>query len=155
MPIVVNQAEEVLADMCEILFTLAQRHVPSNEHKTIAELIHVAKVLNKYGISAQFNKKLRAQRAAYETDAVIKNSPEYRLLRAKFTACLSTIADLGQREVRQAKSEFHAGINEGLRRAAKIAIMFLEDFTENGPEAMADVSSAAAVSCKGVNDFVR
>lgn len=155
MPIVVNKTEEILADMCEILFSLAQRHVSNNDHKTIAELTHVAKVLNKYGISTVFNKKSATQRAAYDTATVIKNTQEYRLLKAKFTACLSTIADLGQREVRQAKSQFHAGINEGLRRAAKIAIMFLDDFTENGPEGMADVHALAGPSCKAVNDFVR
>jgi hypothetical protein len=155
MPVVVNKTEEVLVDMCEILFSLAQRHVSNNDHKTIAELSHVAKVLNTYGVNTVFNKKLAAQRAAYNTAAVIKNTQEYRLLRAKFTACLSTIADIGQREVRQAKSQFHAGINEGLRRAAKIAIMFLEDFNENGPESMADASAAQVAGCKVVNDFVR
>jgi hypothetical protein len=155
MPVVVNKTEEILADMCEILFSVAQRHVSNNDHKTIAELAHVAKILNKYGVPTTFNKKLAAQRAAYSTEAVIKNTQEYRMLRAKFTACLSTIADLGQREVRQAKSQFHAGINEGLRRAAKIAIMFLEDFNDNGLEAMADVRAASAALCKSTNDFVR
>lgn len=153
MPVVVNKTEEILADMCEILFSLAQRHASNNDHKTIAELTHIAKVLNKYGINTVFNRKSVTQRAAYDTAVVIKNAQEYRLLRAKFTACLSTIADLGQREVRQAKSQFHAGINEGLRRAAKIAIMFLDDLTENGPERMADINAA---SCRGVSgDFVR
>jgi predicted site-specific integrase-resolvase len=42
MPVVVNKTEEILADMCEILFSVAQRHVSNNDHKTIAELAHVA-----------------------------------------------------------------------------------------------------------------
>lgn len=155
MTIVLNKTEEVLADMCEILFRLAQRHIPNSDQKTAAELMHVAKILKKYGVNAQFNSNLRAHRAAYDTEAVIKNTAEYRALRAKFTACLSTIADLGRRDVKKSKSQFHAGINEGFRRAAKIAIIFLEDLSENGPEGMAETAATRAKTGKILNDFVR
>jgi len=151
MPLVVNETEEVLAEMCEILLCLANKSVSKNDHKTMAELLHVSAVLKKYGVSAPLSEKREAQADDYVPETVIKNTPEYRALRAKFVACLSTIADMGNRNVKKAKSPFYAGINEGLRRAAKIAIMFLDDFNENGPESMASVTTAT----RQQNNFVR
>lgn len=147
-------AEESLSEICEVLFNLAQRHVPTSDYEATTELLHIAKILQHRGAQPAVTAGLAAQIADHST-VIVKQSPEYRALRAKFVACLSTIADLGNREVRQSKTPFHAGVNEGLRRAAKIAIMFLDDFNENGPESMATINDSKTSAQKPGSDFIR
>jgi hypothetical protein len=114
------------AHICSTLYSLAQRHIPANAVGDVNELAHVAKLLKESGISPQIAPKISAHVDDYSS-SVVKQSAEYRLIRARFAAALGTIADMGSKKIKKNKSEFHAGINEGLRRAAKIAIMFLED----------------------------
>jgi len=147
-------AEESLSEICGLLFKLAQKHMPENDYEGAIELLHIAKIMQGRGITPAIATEREASAADYSTK-VVKQAPEYRALRAKFVACLSTIADLGSREVRQSKTEFHAGVNEGLRRAAKIAIMFLDDFNENGPESMIESNAAPTNAQKPGSHFVR
>lgn len=144
MSTVTEPTVESLSKICGILFNFAQKHLPKNEHRTAVNLLHIAEVLREHGVDVRYNSQLKAQAEAYTAPEVITRTPEYRHLRACFIACLSTIADLGKKEVRKSKTPFHAGINEGLRRAAKIAIMFLDDFNENGPELMGTPNEISA-----------
>jgi hypothetical protein len=130
-----------LLKLAENLFSLAQQHTPKTDYAGTVELLHLAKALKQFGGNALLVSRLVAQDADHSTD-VIKQSTEYRQLKAKFTAALSTIADLGARDVKQPKTQFHAGINEGLRRAAKVAIIFLADFTESAPKTMAQSNAS-------------
>lgn len=114
------------AHLCSTLYSLAQKYVPASAVGDVNELAQVAKILNGVGIAPQIAPKLSAHVDEYSS-SVLKQSAEYRLIRARFAAALGTIADMGSKKIKKNKSEFHAGINEGLRRAAKIAIMFLED----------------------------
>lgn len=114
------------ANLCSTLYSLAQKYVPASAVGDVNELAQVAKILNGVGIAPQIAPKLSAHVDEYSS-SVVKQSAEYRLIRARFAAALGTIADMGSKKIKKNKSEFHAGINEGLRRAAKIAIMFLED----------------------------
>jgi hypothetical protein len=115
-----------LADVCAVLYSIAQRHTPSNAFQDAAELLSVSKVLREAGITVETAPKITAAANDY-SPAVLKQSSAYRLLRAKFAAALGTIADLGVKTPKRHKSEFHAGVNDGLRKAAKIAIMFLDE----------------------------
>ncbi len=147
-------AEESLSEICGLLFNLAQKHMPESDYEGTTELLHLAKILQQRGINPEVAIELAAPAADHSTK-IVKQTPEYRTLRARFVACLSTIADLGSRDVRKSKTEFHAGVNEGLRRAAKIAIMFLDDFNENGPEAMGGPDATSTHAQKPGSDFVR
>lgn len=136
MSTVTEPTVESLSKICGILFNFAQKHLPKTDHRTAVNLLHIADILKDHGIDVKYSSHLAAQATAYAAPEIITKTAEYRNLRAKFVACLSTIADLGKKTVKQSKTPFHAGVNEGLRRAAKIAIMFLDDFNENGPEFM-------------------
>jgi|LakMenEpi03Aug12_release.lakeMendotaPanAssembly.Ray.scaffolds.fasta_scaffold193334_4 hypothetical protein len=115
-----------LEEVCCTLYNIAQKHTPGTAFADATELANITKLLQANSIPVQPAVKAIAATNDY-SPAVLKHSEEYRLLHAKYTASLSTIADLGSRKIRKNKSEFHAGITEGLRRAAKIAIMFLQD----------------------------
>jgi hypothetical protein len=116
--------------LCSTLYSLAQKHIPASALSDVTELVHVAKILERHNIPLKIAPKIAAHATDYSS-SVVKQSPEYRLMRARFAAALGTIADMGSKKIKKNKSEFHAGINEGLRRAAKIAIMFLEDLDAN------------------------
>lgn len=116
--------------LCSSLYELAQRHVPGSAVSDVTDLVQIAKILQEADVPLKLSSKLSAHSADYSS-SVVKQSAEYRLLRARYAAALGTIADMGSKKVRKTKSEFHAGINEGLRRAAEIAIMFLEDLDAN------------------------
>lgn len=118
------------ANICSLLYSLAQKYVPLSAVGDVNELAQVAKILQDAGIAPHIDTKLSAHVDDYSS-SVVKQSAEYRLIRARFAAALGTIADMGLKKIKKNKSEFHAGINEGLRRAAKIAIMFLEDLDAN------------------------
>ncbi len=118
------------AQLCSSLYELAQRHVPGAAVSDVTELVQIAKILREADVPLTLSSKLSAHADDYSPN-VVKQSAEYRLLRARYAAALGTIADMGSKKVRKTKSEFHAGINEGLRRAAEIAIMFLEDLDAN------------------------
>lgn len=115
-----------LEEICCTLYSIAQRHTPTTAFADTTELVNITKLLQANNIPVQPAVKAIAATNDY-SPAVLKHSEEYRLLHAKYAASLSTIADLGSRKIRKNKSEFHAGVTEGLRRAAKIAIMFLQD----------------------------
>lgn len=123
-------ADTDFANICVTLYSLAQKHVPGAAVSDVTELVQIAKILKDNNIDINVAPKLAAHATDYSCN-VVKQTPEYRLMRARFAAALGTIADMGSKKVRKSKSEFHAGINEGLRRAAKIAIMFLEDLDAN------------------------
>lgn len=115
-----------LIELCVSLHEIAQRHVPPGSFADVNELVQITKILEELAVPVQTAPKLQAK-VADHSNAVVRHTPEYRLLRARYSAALGTIADMGSRKIRKNKDQFHAGIQEGLRRAAKIAIMFLED----------------------------
>lgn len=142
-----------LADVCSVLYDIAQRHTPSNAFQDTAELLSVSNVLRAAGVTVTPAPKINAAADDY-SPAVLKQSSEYRLLRAKFAAALGTIADLGVKTPKRHKSEFHAGVNDGLRRAAKIAIMFLDEL--NGETDLSnDNNHPGATGVKSGSGFVR
>ena len=127
--------EEIAVDLsqiCGVLFNIAQKHTPSTSFAETNELIRIAKILESTDVPVAPAAKLRAAISDHSAN-VTRQSSEYRLLKARYAACLSTIADLAGKKPAKTKSAFHEGIHEGLRRAAKIAIMFLEDIVENRP----------------------
>lgn len=123
-------AKSDLANLCATLYALAQKYIPGNALSDINTLVHIAKILKDNEMRVPVSSKLAAHAGDY-APGVVKQSAEYRLLRARFNAALGTIADMGSKRARKNKSEYHAGIHEGLRRAAKIAIMFIEDIENN------------------------
>ena len=118
-----------LAKVCHALYRIAQKHTPPAAFADINELIHVAKILKSEGLSPTISVSLRANIDDH-IPAVAKQSAEYRILQAQFRAALSTIADLGRKNSKTHKSDYHAGLHAGLRQAAKIAIMFLADLDD-------------------------
>jgi hypothetical protein len=121
-----------LSQICSALFNIAQRYTPSTSFAETNELIRIAKILETAGVAVKPAARFCAAISDHSTN-VTRQSSEYRLLKARYAACLSTIADLAGRKPFKTKSAFHEGIHEGLRRAAKIAIMFLDDIVENRP----------------------
>lgn len=119
-----------LIELCLSLHEIAQRHTPASCFADVNELVQITKLLQELSVPVQPATK-HAAAIADHSSAVVRHSPEYRLMRARFTAALGTIADMGSRKIRKNKDQFHAGIQEGLRRAAKVAIMFLEDLDAN------------------------
>jgi len=136
MPVTDAMAPELntsdLKQLCSLLFDIAQRHTPNTAFADANELLNSAQIMQSNNIEIAPLAKLRAAIGDYSS-AVTKQSNEYRLLKARYSACLSTIADLAGKKPKKNKSAFHAGVHEGLRRAAKIAIMFLDDISENRP----------------------
>jgi hypothetical protein len=123
-------ASSDMAEICGALYKIAQKHTPSSAFGDVNELLHVAKILKSCGVELAVAPKLQAA-VSDHIPAVARQSADYRLLRARFFAALSTIADMGQKTSKTHKSEFHGGVQEGLRQAAKTAIMFLNDLDES------------------------
>lgn len=119
-----------LAEVCQALYKLAQRHIPSNAFADTNELLHITKILKAAGVKLRVAANMRAQVKDHIPE-VARQSADYRLLKAQFRAALSTIADLGCKKSKTHKSDYHAGVHVGLRHAAKIAIMFLADFDDD------------------------
>lgn len=121
-----------LVEICRSLHRIAQKHVATTAFADVNELLHVSEMLATYGVSAPIAARFKAATADH-IPAVARQSAEYRLMRDGFRAALTTIADLGSKDSKTHKSEYHAGIHAGLRKAAKIAIMFLEDLKDDQP----------------------
>ena len=119
-----------LSEICIALYRIAQKHVVTTAFADINELLHISKILEASDVPVETAVKLKAA-VADHIPSVAKQSADYRLLRAQFRAALSTIADLGRRDSKTHKSEFHEGVHAGLRKAAKIAIIFLDDLNDN------------------------
>ena len=129
-----------LAEICTALYRIAQKHVTATAFADINELLHISKILAASDVQVETAAKLKAA-VDDHIPAVAKQSADYRLLRAQFRAALSTIADLGRRDSKTHKSEFHEGVHAGLRKAAKIAIIFLDDLNDNTVWAVPTASS--------------
>lgn len=129
-----------LAEICTALYRIAQKHVTATAFADINELLHISKILAASDVRVETAAKLKAA-VDDHIPAVAKQSADYRLLRAQFRAALSTIADLGRRDSKTHKSEFHEGVHAGLRKAAKIAIIFLDDLNDNTVWAVTTASS--------------
>lgn len=119
-----------LADICTALHAIAQRHVPANCFSDVTELVGLTRLMRELAVPVSGSARFSAEQADYSPN-IVKHTPEYRLLGARFSAALGTIADMGARKARKNKNEYYAGVQEGLRRAAKVAIMFLEDLENN------------------------
>jgi hypothetical protein len=141
-PSVINTAPSAhdLTEICSALYRIAQKHVTSTAFADINELLHISKILAANNVQVETAAKLKAA-VDDHIPAVAKQSADYRLLRAQFRAALSTIADLGRRDSKTHKSEFHEGVHAGLRKAAKIAIIFLDDLNDNTVWAVPPTSS--------------
>lgn len=118
-----------LVEVCNALYRIAQKHTPTSAFADVNELLHVAKILKAAGVQPSISSGLRAN-VDDHIPAVAKQSFDYRMLQAQFRAALSTVADLGRKNSKTHKSDYHAGLHAGLRQAAKIAIMFLNDLDE-------------------------
>lgn len=127
-----------LAEVCENLFRIAQRHTPATAFADVNELMHIAKIMESVGVKTVLNATNRAKFDDH-IPAVARQSADYRRLQAQFKAALSTIADMGRKKSKTHKNAYYEGVNVGLRRAAQIAIMFLNDL--NG-ETNADPADA-------------
>lgn len=115
-----------LSEVCRALYRIAQKYTPASAFADVNELLHVAKILKAADVDVQISAEMRAH-VDDHVPAVARQSADYRLLQARFRAALSTVADLGRKNSKTHKSDYHAGMHAGLRHAAKIAIMFLDD----------------------------
>lgn len=146
-----------IADICTALHAIAQRHVPQSCFTDVTELVQLTRLMRALDIPVTVAAKIQAEHSAY-SPSVVKHTPEYRLLRARFLAALGTIADMGARKIRKNKSEYHAGVQEGLRRASKVAIMFLNDIDNNTIDERLDAHGKytdAAPKTKPISSLVR
>jgi hypothetical protein len=121
-----------LPQICRILFDIAQLYTPASAFSDTSELLRIAKIMQDIGIPVTPLSKIKAALSDHSSNVTTQSS-EYRLLKARYAACLSTIADLANKTPVRVKTVFQSGVHEGLRRAAKIAIMFLDDIMENKP----------------------
>lgn len=148
--------EHEIEHICSVLYSIAHRHTPTNCFADVTELLNIAKVLAGKQLNLTAAPKFKAA-VTDHSSAVLKQSAEYRLLRARFVAALSTISDLGSRRTKRNKSDFHAGVSEGLRRASKVAIMFLNDIDNIKPERLTNDKNCGrkTADAKSRGDFVR
>jgi len=144
-----------LSAICGVLHKIARKHTPNTALSDLYKLKQITKLLQNPYIPITVTEPPPSGRPDHDS-TLFKHSIEYRLLRARYSAALSTIADLGARIVRKHKDEFHAGIYVGLRRAAEKAIMFLEDLDNSS---LADEDNIKPDNTGGKrnnhNDFVR
>ena len=140
-----------ISTLCTKLYEIAQRHTPTTCFSDVNELVQLTKILKQMGISVTPATKFKAETTDYSPTA-FRHSIEYRLLHARYAAALGTIADMGSRKIRKNKDEYHAGVQAGLRKAADVAIMFLEDLDNPSLEPR---SSESSVKDKSFDSFVR
>lgn len=115
-----------LSEVCRTLFKLAQKYTPASAFADVTELTHIAKIMESVGIQSDIEAK-HAAKIADHVPAIARQSADYRRLQAQFKAALSTIADMGSKENRRHKNAYYEGVYAGLRRAARVAIIFLND----------------------------
>lgn len=118
-----------LRNICYALYSLAQKYVP-NSPKTFtdySELLQCAKMLQEMGLRPPVDAATTSHVAAVDAKIVL-NSFEYRNLRNRVIACLSTVADLTEKPTATGSADYQAGMREGYRRASTIAANFLADF---------------------------
>jgi hypothetical protein len=126
-----RSANAAFRRICYLLHELAQKYVP-NTPAAFADsekLTHCTKVLQSMGFKPQLQPQLDSAVAGMSVE-VIRNSFEYRHLRNKIMASLSIIADLTERPTGNGTVEYQHGIREGYRRASEVAVMFLDDISE-------------------------
>lgn len=118
--------------ICYLLHELAQKYVP-NSTTAFADyecLLHCTKTLQSMGFRPKLNTKTDAALANVSVE-IIRNSFEYRHLRNKIMASLAVIADLTEKHTGNGSPDYQKGMREGYRRASDIAIMFLNDISED------------------------
>lgn len=121
----------VLRRTCYLLHALAQKYI-SDSPTTFDDytcLMHCTKLLQSIGLKPESNPFLNTAVTTLGPE-IIRNSFEYRHLRNKILASLSTIADLTGRAVSSGNPDFQRGMREGYRRASEVAIMFLDDIAD-------------------------
>lgn len=117
-----------LKQICCSLLRVAQQYVPTtpNAFAAFVEVTQCTKMLQKLGaepeVAAKFNAVLGTT-----GDEFICNSPDYRYLRNTAIAGFATIVDLAEKSAATGVPEFQRGVQEGYRRASKIALRFLTD----------------------------
>ena len=126
-----------LTDVCRNLFQIAQRNTPPTSFADVNELMHIAKIMESVGMSARVEEKHKANFADH-IPAVARQSADYRRLQAQFKAALSTIADMGREKSKTHKNAYYEGVHAGLRRAAQVAIIFLNDLNGEPNDETAD-----------------
>lgn len=118
--------------ICYMLHDLAQKYVP-NSSTAFADyeaLVHCTKELQTMGLRPKLNTKTDAALANVSVE-IIRNSFEYRHLRNKIMASLAVIADLTEKHTGNGSPDYQRGMREGYRRASDIAILFLDDISED------------------------
>jgi hypothetical protein len=111
-----------------VLQHLAQKYVPNSAQSfcDFDALKHATRSLQRLGSSIKVAAHLAAPVKSVEK-AAVTNSVEYRTLRNKYIAALSTIADITAKNTPPGHPEYQRGVREGYRRASDVAILFLED----------------------------
>jgi hypothetical protein len=117
-----------LQNICVVLHHLAQKYVPNSVQSfcDFDSLKHATRALQRLGSNIKLAAHLTAPVKSLEKSAVT-NSVEYRTLRNKYIAALSTIADITAKNTPPGHPEYQRGVREGYRRASDVAILFLED----------------------------
>lgn len=117
-----------IVNLCLLLHDIAQRHVPRTPQafRDFDALTHATKALQRMQLAPVVAADMCAPTQTVD-NAVVVNSPEYRSLRNKFIAVLSTIADMTDKNNPPGNPDYQSGVREGYRRASDIAILFLED----------------------------
>lgn len=124
-------AVAALRNVCYALLRIVQRHVTrtSRAHSDYAEVLQLVRILRELGFKPPQNEEFAAESQAVSPAAIL-NSRDYRYMRNRAIACLSTIADLTEKPPSSGTPDYQRGMREGYRRASEIAAKFLADFTE-------------------------
>jgi hypothetical protein len=117
-----------LISVCLILHEIAQKYVPRTPQafRDFDALTRATSALRRLQLAPNVSADLCAHTNTADKSMII-NSPEYRCLRNKFIAALSTIADMTDKNNPPGSPEYQSGVREGYRRASDIAILFLND----------------------------
>ena len=120
-----------LMTLCKTLYSLAQKYVPHTPaaFHDFSAFLQVSNKLQRLGMQLTLDPRVAAKVKATDNSAVT-SSLEYRMLRNKFIAALTTIADLTlkpENEKAVPENGYQRGVREGYRRASEVAILFLDD----------------------------
>ncbi len=120
-----NQLDSV-TELCHMMHQLASKYVPRSAFNDFEYLVQGTKVLQELQVPLTIADNIKAPLTEYNA-AVVLHAPQYRLLRNRALAALTTIADLSSKSPAKGSTDYQKGMRDGFEYASDIAIFFLED----------------------------
>jgi hypothetical protein len=119
----------VVADLCLLLYSLARKHVSPASFADFCSLARCTKLLQDAGLRVDVSPEMQAHVADAKT-VLVTAAPEYRLLRSRAIAGLSTVADLTTKLPAKGSRDYQRGMRDAYQQASDIADLFLKELEQ-------------------------